>query len=173
MNELGAAELLSNGFSDRSSFGYQDLVDCANGKLFGPDNAQLPAPPMLMFDRVTNIKREGGAYGKGELDAELDVKSDGSSQRKRFGMNWKRNNLGKSKIQNPPSSLKRTKSMNQFIAQKEPQKLNVVLSCLMKLIFSSHNLKHYKSHVQPWSSFASLSVQCVFVVIQSDFQFIL
>ena len=76
MNELGAAELLSNGFSDRSSFGYQDLVDCANGKLFGPDNAQLPAPPMLMFDRVTSIKREGGAYGKGELDAELDVKSD-------------------------------------------------------------------------------------------------
>merc|ERR1712079_885143 len=42
-----------------------------------------------------------------------------------------------------------------FIAKKEPQKLNVVLSCLMKLVFSNHNLKHYKSHVQPWTSFAS------------------
>ena len=76
MNELGPAKISSNRFSDRNSFAYEDLIDCANGKLFGPGNAQLPAPPMLMFDRITSINGDGGAYGKGELDAELDVKSD-------------------------------------------------------------------------------------------------
>ena len=58
----------------RTSYDYQDLLDCAHGKLFGPGNAQLPLPPMLMFDRITHISEEGGAHGKGEITAELDVK---------------------------------------------------------------------------------------------------
>ena len=60
----------------RSSFGYGDLLDCARGELFGPGNAQLPLPPMLMFDRVVEISEEGGANGKGVLRAEFDIKPD-------------------------------------------------------------------------------------------------
>ena len=63
-------------FTPKSSYTYQDLIDCANGKLFGPGNAKLPLPPMLMFDRITHIAAEGGAHGKGELVAELDIKPD-------------------------------------------------------------------------------------------------
>ena len=44
--------------------------------MFGPGNAQLPAPPMLMFDRITHISDEGGAFGKGQVVAELDVRHD-------------------------------------------------------------------------------------------------
>lgn len=44
--------------------------------MFGPGNAQLPHPPMLMFDRITRITDEGGAYGKGEVVAEMDVNPD-------------------------------------------------------------------------------------------------
>lgn len=60
----------------KSSYSYDDLIDCAKGKLFGPGNAKLPLPPMLMFDRITHISAEGGAHGKGELVAEFDVKPD-------------------------------------------------------------------------------------------------
>lgn len=59
-----------------TSFTYRDLIECANGRLFGPGNAQLPLPPMLMFDRITRISDSGGANGKGEVEAELDVKPD-------------------------------------------------------------------------------------------------
>jgi 3-hydroxyacyl-[acyl-carrier protein] dehydratase/trans-2-decenoyl-[acyl-carrier protein] isomerase len=59
-----------------SSFDFHNLIDCAKGKLFGPGNAQLPMPPMLMFDRITHISDEGGAHGKGQIIAELDVKPD-------------------------------------------------------------------------------------------------
>ena len=58
----------------QNSFSYQELLDCANGILFGKGNAQLPAPPMLMFDRVTNINETGGLFEKGEIVAELDIK---------------------------------------------------------------------------------------------------
>ncbi|MFT3810227.1 MAG: 3-hydroxyacyl-[acyl-carrier-protein] dehydratase FabA [Micropepsaceae bacterium] len=58
------------------SFDFHSLIDCAKGKLFGPGNAQLPMPPMLMFDRITHISDEGGAHGKGQIVAELDVKPD-------------------------------------------------------------------------------------------------
>ncbi len=58
----------------RSSFGYEDLLECGRGKLFGMGNAQLPLPPMLMFDRIVNIVESGGLHGKGEVIAELDVK---------------------------------------------------------------------------------------------------
>jgi 3-hydroxyacyl-[acyl-carrier protein] dehydratase/trans-2-decenoyl-[acyl-carrier protein] isomerase len=57
----------------KNSFNYEDLIDCGNGKLFGPGNAQLPQPPMLMFDRITKINKEGGEFGKGEIIAELDI----------------------------------------------------------------------------------------------------
>ncbi len=46
------------------------------GELFGPGNAQLPAPPMLMFDRITTITADGGAHGKGYVEAELDIHPD-------------------------------------------------------------------------------------------------
>jgi 3-hydroxyacyl-[acyl-carrier protein] dehydratase/trans-2-decenoyl-[acyl-carrier protein] isomerase len=58
----------------RSSFGYEDLLACGREELFGPGNAQLPLPPMLMFDRITEIFEEGGEHGKGYMRAELDIK---------------------------------------------------------------------------------------------------
>jgi 3-hydroxyacyl-[acyl-carrier protein] dehydratase/trans-2-decenoyl-[acyl-carrier protein] isomerase len=57
-------------------FTFEDLIECAKGRLFGPGNAQLPLPPMLMFDRIVKIDETGGKYGKGEVVAELDVKPD-------------------------------------------------------------------------------------------------
>jgi len=58
----------------QNSFSYEQLIDCANGDLFGKGNAQLPSPPMLMFDRITNINKTGGLFEKGEIVAELDIK---------------------------------------------------------------------------------------------------
>lgn len=60
----------------RSSYSYEDLLACGRGELFGPGNAQLPLPPMLMFDRITDISEAGGANGKGLVRAELDVRPD-------------------------------------------------------------------------------------------------
>lgn len=60
----------------KSSFDYEDLLACGRGELFGQGNAQLPLPPMLMFDRITEISEEGGPHGKGYVRAELDVKPD-------------------------------------------------------------------------------------------------
>jgi 3-hydroxyacyl-[acyl-carrier protein] dehydratase/trans-2-decenoyl-[acyl-carrier protein] isomerase len=59
-----------------SSFDYEALLSCGRGELFGAGNAQLPLPPMLMFDRITQITEEGGENGKGRVVAELDVKPD-------------------------------------------------------------------------------------------------
>jgi 3-hydroxyacyl-[acyl-carrier protein] dehydratase / trans-2-decenoyl-[acyl-carrier protein] isomerase len=59
-----------------SHFSYEDLLACGRGEMFGPGNAQLPLPPMLMFDRIVSIGREGGAHGKGHVRAELDVRPD-------------------------------------------------------------------------------------------------
>ena len=59
-----------------NSFTYDQLIECAKGLLFGKGNAQLPLPPMLMFDRITNINEKGGIFSKGEVIAELDIKSD-------------------------------------------------------------------------------------------------
>ena len=58
----------------KESFNYEELIDCADGKLFGPGNAKLPSPPMLMFDRITNIQENKGIYNKGIIEAELDIK---------------------------------------------------------------------------------------------------
>ena len=60
----------------KNSYSYEDLLECGHGKLFGPGNAQLPLPPMLMFDRITKITDKGGKYGHGRILAELDVKPD-------------------------------------------------------------------------------------------------
>ena len=59
-----------------SSYSYEDLLRCAAGSLFGKGNAQLPMPPMLMFERIVRISDKGGAYGKGEIVAEMPVRSD-------------------------------------------------------------------------------------------------
>lgn len=56
-----------------SSYSYADILRCGRGELFGPGNAQLPLPPMLMFDRITHISDTGGAYGKGQIVAELEI----------------------------------------------------------------------------------------------------
>lgn len=60
-------------FEPKSSYSYEELLECGRGNLFGPGNAQLPLPPMLMFDRITHIAGDGGAFGKGRIEAELDV----------------------------------------------------------------------------------------------------
>jgi len=57
----------------RSSYEFDDLLACGRGELFGPGNAQLPLPPMLMFDRIAAISDTGGAHGKGQIVAELAV----------------------------------------------------------------------------------------------------
>jgi len=60
----------------KHSFKYEELIDCANGKLFGKGNAKLPSPPMLMFDKITNIQSDKGKYSKGLVEAELNIKKD-------------------------------------------------------------------------------------------------
>jgi 3-hydroxyacyl-[acyl-carrier protein] dehydratase/trans-2-decenoyl-[acyl-carrier protein] isomerase len=62
--------------TQKSAYTREDLIACGHGRLFGPDGARLPLPPMLMFDRVTRINADGGSAGKGEIIAELDVKPD-------------------------------------------------------------------------------------------------
>ncbi len=63
-------------FVPKSSYSYKDIISCGNGELFGKGNAQLPLPPMLMFDRITNVSKDGGAYGNGIIEAEFDIKPD-------------------------------------------------------------------------------------------------
>ena len=58
----------------KNSYKYEELIDCGNGKLFGPGNAKLPLPPMLMFDQITNIEENKGTYNKGLVEAELNIK---------------------------------------------------------------------------------------------------
>jgi len=60
----------------KSHFGYEDLLACGRAELFGPGNAQLPLPPMLMFDRITHISADGGDNGKGQVVAEFDIRPD-------------------------------------------------------------------------------------------------
>ena len=58
----------------KNSYTYDELINCANGSLFGSGNARLPLPPMLMFDRITKIKSAEGKFKKGFVKAELDIK---------------------------------------------------------------------------------------------------
>ncbi|MGI2033061.1 3-hydroxyacyl-[acyl-carrier-protein] dehydratase FabA [Rhizobium panacihumi] len=60
----------------QSSYSYEEIISCAHGELFGPGNAQLPLPPMLMVHRITDISETGGAFDKGYLRAEYDVRPD-------------------------------------------------------------------------------------------------
>ena len=60
----------------KNSYSYDELINCGDGKLFGQGNAKLPLPPMLMFDRITEINDSKGAFKKGLLEAELDIKKD-------------------------------------------------------------------------------------------------
>ena len=60
----------------KNSFSYEELLSCGRGEMFGPGNAQLPLPPMLMVDRIVAINEDGGAYGQGQIIAELDIKPD-------------------------------------------------------------------------------------------------
>ncbi|WP_218353782.1 bifunctional 3-hydroxydecanoyl-ACP dehydratase/trans-2-decenoyl-ACP isomerase [Alteromonas lipotrueiana] len=57
----------------QNSYNRDELLACSQGELFGPGNAQLPAPNMLMMDRIVSITEDGGAHGKGEMIAELDI----------------------------------------------------------------------------------------------------
>jgi len=63
-------------FRDKASFTRDEIISCGKGELFGPGNAQLPLPPMLMFDRIVDISETGGKFGKGEVVAELDINPD-------------------------------------------------------------------------------------------------
>jgi 3-hydroxyacyl-[acyl-carrier protein] dehydratase/trans-2-decenoyl-[acyl-carrier protein] isomerase len=60
----------------KSSFSYDELIDASEGRIWGPDRSRLPAPPMLMMDRILKITDEGGEYGKGQIIAEFDIKPD-------------------------------------------------------------------------------------------------
>lgn len=60
----------------QNAFDYDDLIRCGNGELFGPTGPRLPAPNMLMFDRITHIDNNGGKYDTGQIIAELDIRPD-------------------------------------------------------------------------------------------------
>ena len=60
-------------FSPQKSYEKNEILDCAEGNLFGPTNGRLPTPNMLMFDRITEIDNGNGKYNKGRILAELDI----------------------------------------------------------------------------------------------------
>ena len=60
----------------KNNYNYDDLISCGEGKLFGEGNAKLPLPPMLMFDRITEINQNSGEFKKGFIKAELDIKDN-------------------------------------------------------------------------------------------------
>jgi len=59
--------------NNKSSFSYEDLIACGEGKLFSKGGPPLPSPPMLMFDRISKINSKQGEFNKGEVIAELDL----------------------------------------------------------------------------------------------------
>jgi 3-hydroxyacyl-[acyl-carrier protein] dehydratase/trans-2-decenoyl-[acyl-carrier protein] isomerase len=66
----------NDSFVPKSAYELQELIDCGYGKLFGPGNARLPVGNMLMLDRIVSINDDGGAFGRGQIIAELDIKPD-------------------------------------------------------------------------------------------------
>jgi len=60
----------------KESYTKEELISCGRGEMFGKGNAQLPLPPMLMFDRITAITDKGGKYNHGQIIAELDLTED-------------------------------------------------------------------------------------------------
>jgi 3-hydroxyacyl-[acyl-carrier protein] dehydratase/trans-2-decenoyl-[acyl-carrier protein] isomerase len=67
---------MSTGAKAKDHYSFEELLSCARGEMYGPGNAQLPAPPMLLFDRITQINDTGGAHGKGYIEAEFDINPD-------------------------------------------------------------------------------------------------
>ena len=63
-------------FSPKNSYNKEEILDCAQGNLFGEENGRLPTPNMLMFDRITEINVDGGKFSKGQIIAELDINPD-------------------------------------------------------------------------------------------------
>jgi 3-hydroxyacyl-[acyl-carrier protein] dehydratase/trans-2-decenoyl-[acyl-carrier protein] isomerase len=57
----------------KPSYSKAELLSAAQGSSFGPGNARLPAPPLLMLDRITEINLDGGQFGRGRIVAELDI----------------------------------------------------------------------------------------------------
>ena len=70
-HELSTEKQMS--FSPKNSYNKSEILDCAEGNLFGATNGRLPPPNMLMFDRITKINEDGGKFSKGEIVAELDI----------------------------------------------------------------------------------------------------
>ena len=62
--------------SKKTSFSYDDLIACGDGKLFSDGGPPLPSPPMLMFDSITKISSESRDFNKGEVIAELNINKD-------------------------------------------------------------------------------------------------
>ena len=62
--------------TQKNAYDREELLQCGHGQMFGPGNAQLPVPNMLMMDRITRIADSGGKYNKGEIVAELDIQPD-------------------------------------------------------------------------------------------------
>ncbi|HEV2532984.1 3-hydroxyacyl-[acyl-carrier-protein] dehydratase FabA [Phenylobacterium sp.] len=60
----------------KNQYSFEELMICARGEMFGEGNAQLPAPPMLLFDRITHIDDTGGKHGLGYIEAEFDINPD-------------------------------------------------------------------------------------------------
>ena len=69
-------KVIEDNMEQKNNYNLEDLISCAKGEMFGEGNPQLPMPPMLMFDRITNISEGGGDNGKGMVIAELDIKPD-------------------------------------------------------------------------------------------------
>ncbi len=67
---------MTKSFSPKASYDYEDLIACGQGNLFSSADGRLPKPPMLMFDRITDIDKDSGANGKGYIRAELDIHPD-------------------------------------------------------------------------------------------------
>ena len=63
-------------FEKKSAYSYEEIITCGKGEMFGAGNAQLPLPPMLMFDRITDVSETGGKYDKGYIEAEFDINPD-------------------------------------------------------------------------------------------------
>ena len=63
-------------YTPASSYSKEDILKCSSGELFGPGNARLPAPNMLMIDRIIEINNNGGSKGLGQIIAEIDIKPD-------------------------------------------------------------------------------------------------
>ena len=69
-------KVIEDNMEQKNNYNLEDLISCAKGEMFGEGNPQLPMPPMLMFDRITNISEDGGDNGKGMVIAELEIKPD-------------------------------------------------------------------------------------------------